>query len=67
MGRPRTEKKYEHLTLRFPEGLLDQWRAQAERHDRSLNAEIVRALRLAIDDHDEEDTTARRALATASS
>ena len=49
LGRPKTDLKYEHLTIRCPEGLLDQWREAAKRHDRSLNAEIVRVLRQSIE------------------
>lgn len=56
MARPKTDLKYEHLTIRCPEGLLDQWRAAARRHDRSLNAEIVRALRHSLDDMEQSDT-----------
>lgn len=56
LGRPKTDLKYEHLTIRCPEGLLDQWREAAKRHDRSLNAEIVRALRQALEDGSEDET-----------
>ena len=35
----------EVLTVRFPVGLLDVMREKAVRGDRSLNAEIVRAIR----------------------
>lgn len=37
---------FESLTVRFPQGMLDAMRQAAERHDRSLNAEIVRAVRM---------------------
>lgn len=60
LGRPKTDAKYEHLTIRCPEGLLDQWREAAKEHDRSLNAEIVRALRHAIEAMGTEDTPRRR-------
>lgn len=56
MARPKTDLKYEHLTIRCPEGLLDQWREAARRHDRSLNAEIVRALRQALAAVSEDET-----------
>lgn len=59
-GRPKTDAKYEHLTIRCPEGLLDQWREAAKEHDRSLNAEIVRALRQALDTMAPDDTPRRR-------
>lgn len=55
LGRPKTDLKYEHLTIRCPEGLLDQWREAARRHDRSLNAEIVRALRQALEGASEDE------------
>jgi Arc-like DNA binding domain len=35
----------EQLTVRFPSGLLDVIRASAAANDRSLNAEIVNAIR----------------------
>lgn len=35
----------EQLTVRFPQGMLDVLREYARRNDRSLNAEIVHALR----------------------
>lgn len=64
LGRPKTDLKYEHLTIRCPEGLLDQWREAARRHDRSLNAEIIRALRRAIEteDTEQEHTTRPHAI-----
>lgn len=64
LGRPKTDIKYEHLTIRCPEGLLDQWREVAKDHDRSLNAEIVRALRHAIEDMAPEDLPRSRARQT---
>ena len=60
LGRPKTDAKYEHLTIRCPEGLLAQWRAAAKEHDRSLNAEIVRALRQALDAMPLDDAPRRR-------
>lgn len=65
LGRPKTDAKYEYLTLRCPEGLLDQWREAAKEHDRSLNAEIVRALRQALDTMAIDDTPRRRETTTA--
>jgi hypothetical protein len=44
MGRPRTDKKYEHLTVRFPEGMLDILREHGSTYHMSLNAEILSAV-----------------------
>jgi hypothetical protein len=63
-GRPKTDRIYEYLTLRCPEGLLDQWREVAREQDRSLNAALVRALRLALEEQPEPEPQARRATAT---
>lgn len=35
----------EHLTVRCPQDVLDALRESAKEHDRSLNAEIVNALK----------------------
>ncbi len=46
MARSKLEaSQCEPLTVRFPEGMLDQVRQYAEVDDRSLNSEIVHALR----------------------
>jgi hypothetical protein len=46
MGRPKLEPaEVDQLTVRFPKGLLDVLRASADENDRSLNAEIVNAVR----------------------
>lgn len=60
MAQPRNDApSFESLTVRFPRGMLDAMRKAAESHDRSLNAEIVRAVRvwlqrLETDDDDPE-------------
>jgi hypothetical protein len=47
MAQPKSgTPSFESLTVRFPRGMLDAMRQAAERHDRSLNAEIVRAVRM---------------------
>ena len=38
----------EAMTVRFPKGMLDVLRASAEANDRSLNAEIINALRARV-------------------
>lgn len=46
MARTKTDmSEIEQLTVRFPKGLLDVLRDSAEENDRSLNAEIVNAVR----------------------
>lgn len=39
------EKKEKTLTLRLPDSVLQEMREQAERHTRSLNSEVLVALR----------------------
>ena len=56
MAQPkRATPLYESLTVRFPPGMLNAIRAMAERHDRSLNAEIVRAVRIWLQRHETTD------------
>ena len=43
--RSQTTKDYRPVTIRFPAEVLDALRASAAAHLRSLNAEIVYALR----------------------
>jgi hypothetical protein len=46
MARPKLEAaEVDQLTVRFPKGLLDTLRESADENDRSLNAEIVNAVR----------------------
>lgn len=56
MAQPRTPNPgYESLTVRFPQGMLEQMRKLADAHDRSLNAEIVRAVRTWLQRQQDED------------
>ena len=43
--RPRNDEPVSPITLRAPDELLDRLRQIADAEDRSLNAQIVRALR----------------------
>lgn len=46
MAQPKKmASQFDALTVRFPKGMLDLLRAAAAKNDRSLNAEIVHALR----------------------
>jgi predicted transcriptional regulator len=43
-------------TVRLPRDLVDQIRRLAERHDRTLSAELREALRHYIREHEEQDS-----------
>jgi plasmid stability protein len=46
MAQPKkVAAQFDSLTVRFPTGMLDILRIKAAKNDRSLNAEIVHALR----------------------
>jgi predicted transcriptional regulator len=49
-----TPREHEPLTVRFPRELLERMRELAARHDRSLNGELVRAVREYIQRHEDE-------------
>jgi predicted transcriptional regulator len=49
-----TEHQDSKLTLRLPAAIATRMRLLAERHDRSLNGEIVRALREYVVRHERE-------------
>jgi predicted transcriptional regulator len=46
-----TPREHEPLTVRFPRELLERMRELAAQHDRSLNGEIVRAVREYVQRH----------------
>jgi predicted transcriptional regulator len=46
MDTPDTDAKLTVLTVRLPAALAEKMRRLAKAHDRSLNGEIVRALRV---------------------
>ena len=48
-----TEQRETKITIRIPAEIAEQMRRLAKRHDRSLNGEIVRALREYGEKHQE--------------
>ena len=55
MAKNKTETSdIEQLTVRFPKGLLDIVRQSAAENDRSLNAEIVNAVRVRAKHYQDE-------------
>lgn len=58
MAQPKNSTpSYESLTVRFPVGMLARMRALSDAHDRSLNAEIVRAVRIWLQRQETDDAT----------
>lgn len=57
--RSRIDEPTTALTLRLPTELLDRLRQVADEQDRSLNAQVVRALREWLERYPAVDPTAR--------
>jgi predicted transcriptional regulator len=49
-----TEQRETKITIRIPAEIAEQMRRLAKQHDRSLNGEIMRALRAYVAQHQEK-------------
>jgi len=56
--RSRVDEPTTPLTLRLPTRLLERLRRVAEEQDRSLNAQVVRAMREWLEDYQSDSTSA---------
>ncbi len=54
-----SEKTVRHV-IRFPSDLYDKLRKIAEKEDRSINWEVVTAVRLLVERHEQQDSVPSR-------